>query len=377
MNVLVTGGAGFIGSHLVDELLRRGHRVRVLDNLCEQVHGGRPPAYLNPRAELVVADVRDRARVAAALDGMEAVAHLAAAVGVAQSQYQIHHYVEVNSGGAAVLADVLANERHAVRKILVPGSMTAYGEGPTECERCGRVRPAIRTVADVAGGAWEPRCPSCRGATRPSPVRETDALLSESIYAITKRSQEQILGHVGRLRGIPTVCVRFFNVYGPRQSLSNPYTGVTAIFIARLKTGAAPVVFEDGRQTRDFLWVGDAAGLLADLLETDAADSRTLNIASGVPTPIGAMAEHIAELLGVDARPRVTHQFRFGDVRHCTADVSLAASILGWRAATPLATGLERLVGWSRTESSRDGFSATLEELDQFGMLSPAVADGR
>lgn len=372
MKVLITGGAGFIGSHLTDELIARGHSVRILDSLVEQVHHSRAPQYLNDNAEFVRGDVRDRALLCSVLDRVDAVAHLAAAVGVAQSQYQIAHYADVNMHGTAVLADVLANERHSVRKTLVPGSMTAYGEGPADCAACGRVRPRIRTSDDVAQFGWEPRCPGCEGAVRPLPVNESDLLLSESIYSTSKRTQEQLLGHVGRLCGIPSIVVRLFNVYGPRQSLSNPYTGVTAIFISRLKAGASPVVFEDGGQTRDFIWIGDVVRTMSDLLETDRGDGRILNIASGSPTSVSEVAKRLAAAMKISLAPQISRQFRFGDVRHCTADIRNATETIGFTAETSLDEGFDRLIHWSHAAESRDGFDRTIAEMQNFNMLSRA-----
>lgn len=372
MKILITGGAGFIGSHLTDELITRGHSVRILDSLVEQVHHGVIPDYLHPGAEFIRGDIRDRALVLSALNDVDSIAHLAAAVGVAQSQYQIAHYTDVNMRGTAVLADVLANERHRVRKILVPGSMTAYGEGAADCAKCGRVRPGIRTTEDVAQFGWEPRCPTCTGEIRSIPTSERDQLLSESIYSIGKRTQEQLLHHVGRLCGIPAIAVRLFNVYGPRQSLSNPYTGVTAIFISRLKNGHSPVVFEDGLQTRDFIWVGDVIRTMSDLLETDRADGLTLNIASGIPTTVSDVARRLARLMRVHHEPAISRQFRFGDVRHCTADIGLASERLRFVPAISLDDGFDRLIHWSREAESRDGFEHSIAEMHSFNMLSRA-----
>ena len=370
MNVLITGGAGFIGSHLADRLLARGHRVRILDNLTEQVHHGQVPAYLNPEAEFIRADVRGRDALARALDGVQAVAHLAAAVGVAQSQYRIGHYFEVNVGGTANLADLLVNHRHQVGKILLAGSMTSYGEGCAECSRCGPVRPEIRRPEDVADGQWEPRCPRCRRETRPIPTPENAQLRAENVYAVTKHTQERLVQHVSRLTDVPHVVMRLFNVFGPRQSLSNPYTGVAAIFISRLKGGSPPVIFEDGLQTRDFIWVTDAAELMCRALETDRADNATLNVGSGQPVTIRHVAESVAALMNVHVQPQLIGQFRRGDVRHCTAEISRAAELLGFRPATTFDQGLEQLIHWSLAEPASDEFAATLGELEAHRMLS-------
>ena len=370
MTVLITGGAGFIGSHLADRLLARGHRVRILDNLTEQVHRGQVPAYLHPEAEFIRGDVRDRGTLRQALDGVQAVAHLAAAVGVAQSQYQIGHYFEVNVGGTANLADILVNETHQVSKFLLAGSMTSYGEGCAECESCGPVRPEIRRPEDVADGQWEPRCPRCGRPTRSVPTPESAALRAENVYAITKHTQERLVQHLSRLTGIPHVIMRLFNVFGPRQSLSNPYTGVAAIFISRLKGGSPPIIFEDGRQTRDFVWVTDVAEAMCHALETDRADNAVLNVGSGRPVTIRQVAASLAGLMQVDLPVRATGQFRHGDIRHCTADVTRAAELLGFQPRTTFHQGLERLIEWSLSEAASDDFATTLGELENHHMLS-------
>ncbi|UCG34025.1 MAG: SDR family NAD(P)-dependent oxidoreductase, partial [Phycisphaerales bacterium] len=340
MKVLITGGAGFIGSHLADRLIECGHHVRILDSLTDQVHSGQVPAYLNPGAEFVRGDVRDQGALREALEDVHAVAHLAAAVGVAQSQYQVGHYFDVNVGGTANLADVLINHRHHVEKILLAGSMTAYGEGCARCDRCGDVHPDIRRPEDVAGGLWEPRCPLCGQETSSVPTGESAALRAENIYAITKQTQEKTIRHLSRQTGVPHVIMRLFNVFGPRQSLSNPYTGVAAIFVSRLKGGAAPVVFEDGRQTRDFIWVHDVAEAMCDALETDRADNSVLNIGSGRPVSIRDLAERIIVLMNQKTAPQITGRFRNGDIRHCTAGITRAKELLDFRPRTTLDQGL-------------------------------------
>jgi dTDP-L-rhamnose 4-epimerase len=370
MKVLVTGGAGFIGSHLADRLLERGHRVRILDNLTEQVHRGRKPGYLNPEAEFLLGDVRDTAALARATDGVEAVAHLAAAVGVAQSQYQVGHYFDVNVGGTAKLVDTLIDARREVRKVLLAGSMTGYGEGCGRCSRCGPVRPRTRRPRDVANRQWEPLCPHCGRATTPVPTGEDAQLLAENVYAVTKYTQEKLVAHLSRMTGIPHVTMRLFNVFGPRQSLSNPYTGVAAIFISRFKGGAGPIVFEDGRQTRDFIGVADVAEAMCNALETDRADNTVLNIGSGKPVAIGDLAAKIGALMRAEIQPQVTGQFRHGDIRHCTADISRAVELLDFHPAIDFERGLEQLINWSLSERAADNFTTTLDELEHHHMLS-------
>lgn len=370
MNVLITGGAGFIGSHLADHFLARGHRVRILDNLTEQVHRGQRPAWLNPEAEFIRADVRDRDALARALDATQAVVHLAAAVGVAQSQYQIHHYFDVNVGGTAALADILANERHDVGKVLLAGSMTSYGEGCTVCAKCGPVRSDIRLPQDVADGVWEPRCPICRRVARSIPTPERAQLRAENIYAITKHTQERLVQHLSRLTGIHHVIFRLFNVIGTRQSLSNPYTGVAAIFISRLKGGAAPIIFEDGLQSRDFIPVADVARAFCDALESDRANDAVLNLGSGQPLTVLDLSRKITRLMNADASPQVTLKFRHGDVRHCTAETACAAELLNFSPQTSFDDALAELIDWSLSQHADDRFDASFGELKHHRMLS-------
>jgi dTDP-L-rhamnose 4-epimerase len=370
MRVLITGGAGFIGSHLADELVQRGHSVRILDSLCPQVHRGGVPRYLNRRAELIHGDVREREMLARAVNDVKVVVHLASAVGVAQSQYEVKHYVDVNVGGTANLADVLIKERHGVNRVILAGSMTAYGEGAAFCAACGPVRPAIRAADQVAAGCWEPACPRCGEAVRSVPTGEACALLAKNVYALTKRAQEDLLAHLGEMCGIACTCVRLFNVYGPRQSLTNPYTGVAAIFISRVKRGASPVAFEDGRQSRDFVWVGDVIRAMADAVETGRADNRTLNLGSGRPTTVLELADKITALMGGQVRPDVTRRFRRGDVRHCTADITAARASLGFEPRVDIDEGLKRLVAWGQDAPSEDGFDMALRELEHHNLLS-------
>ena len=282
MKVLVTGGAGFIGSFIVDELLRRGHQVRIFDNLDPQVHpNSTKPAYLNPEAEFIQGDVRNIDALRNAMQGQEVIFHEAAAVGMGQSQYQIKHYVDVNTGGTANLLDLLVNTNHSVQKVIVAASQSSYGEGMCKSPALGGVKPDFRREEQLKNGRWEHECPKTGSVMKPVPTPETASLDCRAIYAITKRDQEDMLLSIGSTYRIPCVALRYFNVYGPRQSLSNPYTGVLAIFMSRLANGKPPVIYEDGMQSRDFISVHDIvqANLLA--MEKEA-NYEVFNVGSGV-----------------------------------------------------------------------------------------------
>lgn len=356
MRILVSGGAGFIGSFLTEALIKEGHDVRMLDNLEEQVHHGKKPAYLPKAAEFMEGDIRDRATWQKALKNIDAVIHCASAVGVGQSQYEIGKYTDVNAVGTANLLDVLANEKHAVKQILVPTSMTAYGEGVYACAKHGDVRPGIRPVAQLEQKRWEPVCPQCGTELKARPTPENALKFPASVYAITKNVQEELIFSFGRTYGIKTAALRLFNVYGPRQSLSNPYTGVTAIFLSRLKNGEQPVVYEDGLQTRDFISVHDVVRAFAMALKTEKVDGHVFNIGSGTPTTIVDIATTLAKLTGIDIEPKVTGEFRKNDIRHCFADNRLAAEILGWKPTVSFEQGMKELVDWGKNEKAEDNF---------------------
>jgi len=365
MNVLVTGGAGFIGSHLVDALVGRGHRVRVLDALVPQVHGeAGAPQYLNPEAEFVRADVCDAAAVSRALEGVDVVYHKAAEVGVGQSMYEIRRYVGANDMGTATLLESLVNRRGRVRKLVVASSMSIYGEGAYRCAGCGVVHAKLRPAAQLRERRWEVECPACGEELRPAPTGEDKPLFPTSVYAVTKQDQEQFSLVVGRAYDIPTVALRYFNVYGTRQALSNPYTGVCAIFSSRLLNEQAPVVFEDGGQTRDFVHVSDIvqANLLA--LETDRADYTAVNVGTGRATSINEVSRLLAEGLGKDLKPEVTGKYREGDIRHCVADITRARSLLGYEPRVTLEAGIPELLEWVRRQEAADGVERATAELE-------------
>ena len=366
-HILVTGGAGFIGSFLVDALLERGHRVRILDSLEEQVHGGRLPDYLNPDAELIRGSVLDADLVGRALEGIDVVYHEAAIVGVGQSMYDIRRYCEGNTMGAAVVLEAVLGRRDRIRKLIVASSMSIYGEGAYRTQSGAERAPRLRRRDALERGAWEPTDEGGE-PLEPVPTPESKPLHPTSVYAVTKRDHEELFLSVGYAYRIPTVALRYFNVYGPRQALSNPYTGVGAIFSSRLLNGKAPVIYEDGRQTRDFIHVSDIVQANIRALENDGADYEAVNVGTGRATSIRELAELIRGELGAEPEPEVTGSFREGDIRHCYADISKARRLLGYEPTVELRQGVGELVGWVRSQEAEDRFEQARAELVRQGL---------
>lgn len=365
--ILVTGGAGFIGGHLVDALVGKGHDILVVDNLTPQVHRTKPD-YLNPGAEYRFEDVRDDETLRTALADAEIVYHLAAAVGVGQSMYRVEDYVSANTLATAKMLQRLVDDRSGVKRLVVASSMSIYGEGSYRCDRCGIVHPSLRPEEELKGLKWEPRCPSCGGAIAPIPTAESKPLAPASIYAITKRDQEEMCLTVGRAYGIPTVALRFFNVHGPRQALSNPYTGVCAVFQSRIQNGRPPIIFEDGRQTRDFVSVHDIVRACVLAAERHEADYQSINVGTGRPTSILDIARILMKLYGIDLPLRGVDTYRAGDVRHCFADISRARSLLGYEPQVTLEEGLREFVEWSRGQVAEDHVDEAHRELTSRGL---------
>lgn len=372
-NILVTGGAGFIGSFLVDRLIRDGYKVRILDNLEDQVHRGRKPSYFNKKAEFVKGDVRDYEKFKSAVKGIDAIFHLAAAVGVAQSNYQIKKYIEINVSGVANLLDLLVNTKHQVKKIIGISSMTGYGEGNYKCTQCGIVRPPLRDEKQLKKKDWHLYCPNCGQIAKPVATDEEALDYPNSIYGLSKTVQQDMILLISKIYNIPSVVLRGFNVYGPGQSLSNPYTGVTAIFISRLKNNQPCVVYEDGLQTRDFVSVHDMADAFVLALEKDQANYQMFNIGSGRGTTILEIAETLERLLGRSGLIQVNGEYRKNDIRHCFADISKAKKILGWKPKITLEQGLKELIEWSEKEKAEDKFSHAQQELKQKGLIRQGI----
>jgi dTDP-L-rhamnose 4-epimerase len=371
--VLITGGAGFIASHCAAGLLCRGYRVRALDNLDPQIHGPerRPPAYLDRRVELMIGDVRSAKTVRRALADVDTVLHLAARVGVGQSMYEVADYTDVNSRGTAVLLEAMIERatRRPFDRLVVASSMSIYGEGRYRTSD-GRVLANVERSSDqLKRGLWEP----LDGSGRPLeavPTDETKTPSMLSVYALSKYDQECLSLMVGGAYEIPTVALRFFNVYGPHQALSNPYSGVLAIFATRLLNERPPVIFEDGQQRRDFVYAGDVAEACRLALESDGAVGRAFNIGSGRPVTIKEVARLLADTLGIPIEPEITGECRIGDVRHCFPDIGAARTLLGYEPQVQLEEGLVELVGWLKGRVAVDRVGEARAALASRGLTS-------
>lgn len=367
-HVLVTGGAGFIGSHLADELLQQGYRVRVLDNLSVQVHGSdrKVPSYLNPDVELIVGDIRDPEAVRRSLKGIDAVFHLVAVVGVGQSMYELVNYTDVNNLGTAVLLEALIER--PVERLIVASSMSIYGEGLYQGAD-GKVHAGVeRSLDQLKRNDWEMRSDTGE-VLKPIATPEWKTPSLASVYALSKYDQERLCMMIGRAYGMSAVAMRFFNAYGPNQALSNPYTGVLAIFASRLLNDKPPLVFEDGKQLRDFVSVYDVAKACRLALEVPQAAGHVFNVGSGYRITVSEVAQRMADVLGKRIEPEIAGKYRVGDIRHCFPDISLAQSILGYRPSMTLEDGLLDLAAWLDGQVAYDRFSEARAELTARGLV--------
>ncbi len=371
MHVLITGGAGFIGTHLSRGLLAKGHGVRVFDNLTEQVHGNDAPRNncTLPEVEFIYGDVRDREALTAALENIDIVFHLAAQTGVGQSMYQIEEYTSCNVGGTATLLDILANEKKSVQKLVVASSRAVYGEGKYSCPSCGIVFPEPRSVEQMRNHDWEVKCPLCSADVVPLPTDEDKPLKPGSVYAISKRDQEEMGICIGQAYGIPATALRFFNVYGSGQSLTNPYTGIITIFASKIRNGEAPLIYEDGLESRDFVHVSDVVQACLLAMDTGSSDYRVFNVGSGQALSVLEMARIMIGEMGADLNPEVIGKYRVGDIRHCHADLTNASRYLGYRPQTDFRTGICEFLAWAETRESADRLSQATEELRKRGLF--------
>jgi dTDP-L-rhamnose 4-epimerase len=369
--ILVTGGAGFVGIHLCRDLIRRGFKVRVLDNLDPQVHGkgARRPHALPRAVEWMRGDVTRPADVETAMTDVDAIFHLAAAVGVGQSMYQVRHYVNTNAMGGATVLEAVIRHRRRLRKVVVASSMSIYGEGLYHCATCGPVSPPNRTAAPRGRTAWDLQCGTCGSTLVSRPTPETKSLNPTSIYAVTKRDHEETFLAVGSAYRVPTVALRFFNIYGPLQALSNPYTGVAAIFSSRLINRQRPMIFEDGQQSRDFVHVSDIVQACVLALTKPAANGQVFNVGTGRPTSVLQLARLLAEHLNLDLEPRLLHRYRAGDIRSCYADISKIETRIGYRPTVSLEQGIPDLISWVRQQHDKDSVPAAMGELRSRGLI--------
>ncbi|AUB80929.1 NAD-dependent epimerase/dehydratase family protein [Candidatus Thiodictyon syntrophicum] len=380
MRVLITGGAGFIGSHTADRLLAAGHQVRALDLLDPQIHGpGRVwPASLDPGVERMLGDVGDLQRVLTALDGVDAVVHCAALTGVGQSLYDIRHYVDTNTTGTATLIEAILKRGQPLPRLVLSSSRAVYGEGTHRCAAHGPCNPPTRDRRDLEQGRFGCYCPTCGAAMQSVPTAEDQPAAPLSVYAWTKRHQEDLCGYAARTYGIPVTILRYFNVYGSRQSLANPYTGVVSVFYSRLLAGQAISLYEGGEPLRDFVHIQDVvtANLLA--LRPDLPTGMVFNIGSGGEVSIRQVALALMAATGRRVELLDRGEFRVGDIHACCADLRRATEHLGYRPAISLTQGLEEFVAWAASQPMTDRYEQTVDELTRynlFGRARPAMPD--
>jgi dTDP-L-rhamnose 4-epimerase len=370
MRVLVTGGAGFIGSYVCEALLKNKHEVVVLDNLDPQIHGENAtwPAYMPKGTINHIGDVRNRLLVRELLQECDAVIHLAAAVGVGQSMYKIEHYCSVSVIGTAILLEEIIPIKERIKKIIVASSMSIYGEGAYKNVHGEIVNPKSRTLEQLMAGQFEP-LDDYGSCLIPIGTSEEKPLKPESIYAINKRDQEEMCLSFGRAYHIPTVAFRMFNVFGARQALSNPYTGVAAIFSSKLLQNESPVVFEDGKQMRDFVHVVDVANAYLLALENSGGDGLALNLGSGYSLNVIEIAETLAKIMNKNIKPIISNKYRDGDIRNCFADISLIEEKLGWKPQYNFQNGAHTLLEWVLSQTDVKFIGDSFDELRKLGLL--------
>jgi dTDP-L-rhamnose 4-epimerase len=363
---LVTGGAGLIGSHLTDLLVREGWKVRVFDNLEPNTHKRGKPSWINEKAEFVHGDMRDRDAIAAALDKIDIVFHQAAYGGYMP---EIAKYVHVNSLGTAQMLEVIREKNLPIKKVIVASSQAVYSEGAGKCPKHGLVFPPVRPVEQLRKGDWQVHCPFCDAVTKSVPTPENAPVGGETVYGLTKVDQEKLVLLWGKQVGVPTLALRYSCTYGPRQSMFNPYTGVIAIFCTRLLNNLPPVLYEDGEQTRDFSFVEDIARANLLAAESDQLDGFAVNVGSGRGVPIREIAESISAALKIDIAPVARGEFRPGEMRHLTSDTTRIRAV-GYKPHVDLAEGIGRYIDWIKSQTDvRDYFSEAEEILKSKGII--------
>lgn len=375
INVLITGGAGFIGSNIALKLIKKGYVVTVLDSLSEQIHGVNPektsPLYqsIKDKVKFIKGDVNNRADWEQALKDIDFVIHLAAETGTGQSMYEIKKYVDTNIGGTALLLDILTNTKHHVKRVVVAESRAIYGEGKYLCPKCGDVYPLERKDEDMAKGDFECKCPKCGGEVKLVATTEDSAIHPSSVYGISKQVQGQLVHLVCKSIGVESVSFRYQNVYGPGQSLTNPYTGILSIFSTRIKNGNGLNIFEDGKETRDFVYINDVVDATILGMEVPEANGHVFNIGTGVATDVLTVANTLCEKYGIKVPITVSGNYRLGDIRHNYADITLAREILGFNPKWNFSNGIEQFTKWvNQQEIQDDRYEASIEEMKNKGL---------
>jgi len=374
--ILITGGAGFIGSNLSLKLLSRGYQVRVFDNLSSQIHGTSPdvtsPLFISikDKVEFFKGDILNKKKLEEALSGQDAVIHLAAETGTGQSMYEIKRYCDVNVGGTALLLDILTNQKHTIQKIIVASSRAIYGEGKYECNEHGVVYPDERKDIDMRNGDFECKCPVCNQEVILLPTCEESKIHPSSIYGISKQNQEQMTLTIGKAIGIPAVAFRYQNVYGPGQSLSNAYTGILSIFSTLILNGQDINIFEDGRESRDFIYIDDVVDATILGLETAKANNLTFNIGTGVSVDINSVAGLLLKNYSGQGKSRITGNYRIGDIRHNLADISLAKKMLKFKPFFSFNEGIENFTSWVKMQTiASSDYERSFKEMQLKGLL--------
>ncbi|HEY1405824.1 MAG TPA: NAD-dependent epimerase/dehydratase family protein [Spirochaetota bacterium] len=375
MNILITGGAGFIGSHLSLALLARSHNVTVLDSLSPQIHGDVPEnselfGNIKNKVTFILGDVRNSDDWMTALEGADVVVHLAAETGTGQSMYEIDRYCDANVGGTAKLLDILTNKPHTVKKCIIASSRAVYGEGKYSCAQCGVVYPLDRRAEDMASGDFEAKCPTCGKSVSALPTDEETLCIPGSIYALTKYMQEKMVLMACKGIGIEAAALRFQNVYGPGQSLSNPYTGILSIFSTRMKNGNNINIFEDGKESRDFVYIDDVVASIVLCIENENLAWESFNVGTGVPIDVMTVARTLAEKYGSSSKIEVTGNFRVGDIRTNFADISKIRKRFGYAPKVSFDEGIFRFVEWVNGQDvSADRYDASVDEMRKKGLL--------
>lgn len=375
MRVLITGGAGFIGSNIALKLSKKGYKVTVLDTLSEQIHGANPestsPLYqkIKDKVDFIKGDVNNREDLEKALVDVDYVIHLAAETGTGQSMYEIKKYINTNIGGTALLLDILTNTEHHVKRIVVAESRAVYGEGKYHCPNCGDVYPYERTDENLAKGDFECKCPKCGGEVDLIATTEDSAIHPSSVYGISKQVQGQLVHLVCKSIGVESVSFRYQNVYGPGQSLTNPYTGILSIFSTRIKNGNGINIFEDGKETRDFVYIDDVVDATILGMEVPEANGHVFNVGTGIATDVLTVAKTLCDKYGINVPITVSGNYRLGDIRHNFADITAARQILGFEPKWSFSDGIEQFTNWvNQQEVNEDNYETSIEEMKKKGL---------